>query len=257
MLNTFQDKVALITGGTSGLGRAISLEFAKSKANVVVSGRREKEGKETVQMVESLGAKAIFVKCDVTRSEEVKNLMDTTIQNFGKLDFAVNSAGYYGKASFLSKYEEEEFDKVININIKGVWLSMKYEIQSMLKTGGGAIVNISSVNGLISMPFGVSAYSASKHAILGLTKSAALELAQKNIRVNAVCPGGIETDMLTSVFQNSPDPSLAERAFLDIHPLKRFAKPIEIAKSVIWLCSDAASYITGVSLPVDGGLTAG
>jgi len=252
----FQDKVAVITGGTSGLGRAISLEFAKSGATVVVAGRREEEGEKTVRQVEEFGSKALFIRCDVTKTEDVKNLMDITNLKYGKIDFAVNNAGYYGNASFLSNYEEEEFDKVININLKGVWLSMKYELQSMLRSGSGSIVNISSVNGLISMPFGVSAYSASKHGIIGLTKSAALEVAKKNIRVNAVCPGGIETEMLSNIFKNSPDPQLAEKIFLEFHPFKRFAKPIEVAKSVVWLCSDSASYINGVSLPVDGGLTA-
>jgi NAD(P)-dependent dehydrogenase (short-subunit alcohol dehydrogenase family) len=255
MLNNFQDKVALITGGTSGLGRAISLEFAKSKANVVVSGRREKEGNETVQMVESLGSKAIFVKCDVTRSEEVKNLLDATIQNFGKLDFAVNNAGIIGKNKLIYQYEETEFDEVMNINVKGVWNAMKYETLEFLKSKKGSIVNISSVSGLIGFPYN-SLYSASKHAINGLTKSAALEFGHKGIRINAVCPGGIKTEMLENIFEGTGKPSESKENMIKLHSLRRLAEPEEIARAVVWLCGDDSSFIHGAVIPIDGGWTA-
>lgn len=253
---TFQGKVALVTGGTSGLGREISKQLAARGSTVVVAGRREAEGLETVRTVEEQGSAGIFIRCDVSKSQDVQNLIEECMRNYGRLDFAINNAGYYGKASFLSKYEEEEFDTVIRINLKGVFLCMKYELGVMLKQGSGSIVNVSSVNGLISMPYGISAYAASKHGILGLTKTAALEVAKKNIRVNAVCPGGIETDMLSDVFQSSPNPMEAEKTFQSLHPMGRFAKVEEVAKAILWLCSEESSYLNGVSLPVDGGLTA-
>ncbi len=253
---TFQGKVALVTGGTSGLGREISKQLAARGCTVVVSGRREAEGLETVRTVEEQGSTGIFIRCDVSKSQDVQNLIEECMRKYGRLDFAINNAGYYGKASFLSKYEEDEFDTVIRINLKGVFLCMKYELGVMLKQGSGSIVNVSSVNGLISMPYGISAYAASKHGILGLTKTAALEVAKKNIRVNAVCPGGIETDMLSDVFQSSPNPIEAEKTFQSLHPMGRFAKAEEVAKAILWICSEEASYLNGVSLPVDGGLTA-
>jgi NAD(P)-dependent dehydrogenase (short-subunit alcohol dehydrogenase family) len=253
---TFQGKVALVTGGTSGLGREISKQFAARGSTVVVAGRREAEGLETVRRVEEQGSTGIFVRCDVSNSQDVQNLIEECMRKYGRLDFAINNAGYYGKASFLSKYEEEEFDTVIRINLKGVFLCMKYELGVMLKQGSGSIVNVSSVNGLISMPFGISAYAASKHGILGLTKTGALEVAKKNIRINAVCPGGIETDMLSDVFQSSPNPIEAEKTFQSLHPMGRFARVEEVARVILWLSSEEASYLNGVSIPIDGGLTA-
>jgi NAD(P)-dependent dehydrogenase (short-subunit alcohol dehydrogenase family) len=252
----FDGRLALVTGGTSGLGRAICLEFARYGAKIAIVGRREKEGEETLSLVKDLGSSGIFIPCDVVRSEDVQKMVNKCMSEFGHIDFAVNNAGYYGKASFLTKFDEDEFDKVISINLKGVFLCLKYELGVMLKQGHGSIVNVSSVNGLISMPFGVSAYSASKHGIIGLTKSSALEFAKKNIRINAVCPGGIQTEMLSDVFTSSPNPGEAEKAFLGIHPMGRFAKSEEVAKTIVWMCSDEASYINGVALPIDGGLTA-
>jgi len=252
----FDGKLALVTGGTSGLGRAICLEFARYGAKVAIVGRREKEGEETLRLVKDLGSNGLFIPCNVVQSEDIQKMVNKCMTEFGRIDFAVNNAGYYGKAAFLSKFDEDEFDKIISINLKGVFLSLKYELAVMLKQGHGSIVNVSSVNGLISMPFGVSAYSASKHGIIGLTKSSALEFAKKNIRVNAVCPGGIDTEMLSDVFKSSPNPEEAENAFLSIHPMGRFAKSEEVAKSVVWLCSDESSYINGVALPIDGGMTA-
>jgi NAD(P)-dependent dehydrogenase (short-subunit alcohol dehydrogenase family) len=251
----FQDKVALITGGSSGLGRAICLEFAKSKAAIVISGRREKEGNETVRLVEELGVKAIFVKCDVTKSKDVKQLLEVTVEKFGKLDFAVNNAGIIGKNKLINQYSEEEFDEVMDTNVKGVWNAMKYETLEFLKNKQGCIVNISSVSGLIGFPYH-SIYSASKHAINGLTKSAALEFGHKGIRINAVCPGGIKTEMLENIFEGTGRPSESKENMIKLHSLRRLAEPEEIAKSVIWLCSDDSSFVHGAVLPIDGGWTA-
>ena len=256
MNRKFENKTVLVTGGTSGLGRAICLEFAKHGANVVLAGRREKEGNDTLRLIRELGVRGLFTKTDISKSEDVKNLIQSALDTFGNLDFAINNAGIYGKAAFLSKYEEEDWDSVINTNLKGTFLSMKYELSAMLPKKSGSIINIASVNGLVSMPYGVSAYAASKHGILGLTKTAALEMAGRGIRVNALCPGGIKTEMLEGVFRASPEPSEAEKGFLSLHPMRRFANPEEIAKACVWLSSEEASYITGASIPIDGGFTA-
>lgn len=256
MNQKFENKTVLVTGGTSGLGRAICLEFARHGANLVICGRREVEGKETLSLVENLGSKGIFCTTDIRNSENIKNTIQTCLETFGKLDIAINNAGTYGNPSFLSKLREEDWDSVIDTNLKGTFLSMKYELSAMLPQKSGCITNIASINGLISMPYGVSAYAASKHGILGLTKSAALEVAGRGIRVNALCPGGIKTDMLEGVFNASPVPGDAEKGFLSLHPMKRFAEPEEIAKVCVWISSEEASYINGASIPIDGGFTA-
>jgi NAD(P)-dependent dehydrogenase (short-subunit alcohol dehydrogenase family) len=251
----FEDKVALITGGTTGLGRAISIEFAKSKAQIVISGRREKEGEETVQIVKDYGSEAIFIKSDISNTEEVKDLFTKIYQNYGRLDFAVNNAGKIGKNKLINQYTEEEFNEVMNINVKGVWNAMKYETLEMMKNKKGSIVNISSVSGIIGFPFN-SIYSASKHAVNGLTKSAALEFGHKGIRINAICPGGIKTDMLENIFEGTGKPLESRENMIKLHSLRRLALPEEIAKSVVWLCSDEASFVHGAIIPVDGGWTA-
>ncbi len=193
-MNEFQGKVALVTGGTSGIGRAAAIAYAREGANVVVAGRRVTEGEETVRLVRAQGREAMFVPTDVAREAHVKNLIGRTLEQFGRLDFAFNNAGIEQVPTPFLEQTVETYDQVMDINVKGVWLSMKYEIPAMLKTGGGSIVNTSSGLGVIGMP-GIEIYVASKHAVIGLTKSAALEFGKQGIRVNAVLPAAIETDM--------------------------------------------------------------
>ena len=253
-MKQLEGKIGIVTGGTSGLGRAIALELNKQGAIVGLCGRREKEGNETVSLIEKAGGIAFFQKVDITNANEISNFIESVVNKYGKLDLAINNAGIIGKASIITKYEEEEFNKVYETNVKGVWLSMKYQIPQMQKLNKGSIVNISSVSGLIGFPYN-AAYSASKHAVIGLTKSASLEFSHKGIRINAICPGGIETEMLNSIFESTGKPDQARANMTNLHSMRRLAKQEEVAKSAVWLCSDEASFITGVALPVDGGWT--
>ena len=243
--------MALITGGTSGRGRVTAVAFAREGATVVVTGRREREGQETVDIIKKAGGEAIFVKTDVAKEPDVKAMVEKTVATYGHLDYAFNNAGIEQLPTPLVEQEEETFDQIIDINVKGVWLSMKYEIPQMLKNGGGAIVNTASVAGLIGFP-GIPIYIASKHAVLGLTKSVALEYAKSGIRINAVSPAAIETDMVDRFVGEEGD---ARQQLAAMHPVGRMGKPEEIADAVIYLCSDKASFITGQSLAVDGGFT--
>src|SRR5215471_2642546 len=247
------NKVALITGGTTGIGRDTAILFAKQGAKVVISGRRETEGKETIALVKAAGGEGTFVQSDVSKSADVESLVKKTVDTFGRLDVAFNNAGVEGKLVPLAEQTEENWDYVHGINLKGLWLCLKYEIQQMLKQGGGgAIVNMSSVAGLIGgAGFGV--YVASKHGVLGLTKSAAMECAAHGVRVNAVCPAVIETPMAERAFG---EPAVNKR-MLSLHPLGRFGKPMEVAEAVLWLCSDKSSFTTGQYLGIDGGLLIG
>lgn len=254
-MKQFEGKVVIVTGGSSGVGKATCIEFAKRGATVVVSSRREKEGLETLGLIQKEGGNGIFISCDISNSEQVKNLVANTVKKLGRLDYAVNNAGYFGVNSLLTDYPEDVYEKVINTNLKGTFLCLKYEIQELVKNGG-SIVNIASVNGLVSMPYGVGPYAASKHAIVGLTKTAALEFAAKKVRVNAICPAIIETEMMSEIFNASSNPEKAKRNMDMSHPMQRMCQPEEVAKSAVWLCSDEASFITGVALPVDGGWTA-
>lgn len=246
----FQDKVVLVTGGNSGIGRATALAFGREGAKVVIAARRENIGADVVNEIKSQGGEALFVKTDLMVAEQINVLFKTIDEKYGRLDCAYNNAGVWPKMKRTINYSIEEFDTVMNINVKAVWRCMRQEISMMVNAGGGAIVNCSAVSGLQTQE-GTSIYVASKHAVLGLTKSAALEFGRKNIRINAVCPGVIETPMLEKQLADG-GPQLKE-TMLNITPLGRFGKPEEIASMVLFLCSDASSYITAKGLVVAGG----
>lgn len=248
-----QNKIALVTGGTTGIGRETAVLFAKHGAKVVISGRREVEGNETIALVRAAGGDGLFVKSDVSKSADVRSLVQKTVEKFGRIDLLFNNAGVEGQWKPITEQTEEDWNSVIDINLKGTWLCLKFVIQHMLKQGtGGAIVNMSSVAGLMGAA-GAAIYVASKHGVIGLTRTAALEYATKGIRVNAVCPAVIETAMADRAFG---DPEVSKRVLAQ-HPIGRFGKPIEIAEAVLWLCSDKSSFITGHYITLDGGMLAG
>ena len=242
-------KVAIITGGSSGIGRATAVALAKEGVRVVIAARRAKESEETLQLIKEAGGDGIFIKTDVASEDEVKQLVELTVAKYGRLDYAFNNAGIEGELASLVDQTSTVFDSVMNINVKGVWLSMKYQIPQMLKNGGGSIVNMSSAAGVLGFPQ-LSIYVASKHAVLGLTKSAALEYAKSGIRINAVSPGAIETDMLQRTVDGNPQ---LRAQFNAMTPIGHIGKPEEIADAVVWLLSDKASFVTGHTLLVDGG----
>lgn len=250
-MDLFKDKVALITGGTSGIGRATAIAFAQEGATVVVAGRREAAGQETVAQVQAAGGTGLFVRTDVSQEAEVEGLVAHTLQAFGRLDVAFNNAGIEQLPGALETQTEAAYDTLMAINVKGVWLALKHEIPALLARGGGAIVNNASIAGVIGFP-GVPIYVASKHAVVGLTKALALEYGQLGIRINSVCPAAIDTDMLRR-FTVGND-GLREQIKAQ-HPLGRIGQPEEVAAAVIWLCSAQASFITGHALLVDGGFT--
>ena len=253
MAMELRSKVAVVTGGTSGIGRETAILFAKAGAKVVVAGRRELEGEETIDLVRSGGGDGLFVKTDVALAADVEALVNKTVEKFGRLDIAFNNAGIEGSLIPIAEQSEEDWDRTIDINLKGTWLCLKYEIQQMLKQGsGGAIVNMASVAGLIGSA-GFATYCASKHGVIGLTKSAALETARQGIRINAVCPAVIETPMGERIFGG---PEIRPYA-IGLHPIGRFGTPMEVAEGVLWMCSDRASFMTGQSLVLDGGFMAG
>jgi NAD(P)-dependent dehydrogenase (short-subunit alcohol dehydrogenase family) len=253
MTTELRGKVVIVTGGTSGIGRDTAVLFAKAGTNVVVAGRREAEGKETIGLIRAAGGDGLFVKTDVSRAADVRGLVQKTVEKFGRLDVAFNNAGIEGSWSPIAEQSEEDWDSTIDINLKGVWLCLKYEIQQMLKQGGGgAIVNMASVAGFIGSA-GAATYCASKHGVMALTKSAALETARSGIRVNVVCPAVIETPMGERLW-GAPE---AKKFALGLHPIGRFGRPEEIAEAVLWMCSDGASFMTGQSLVLDGGFLAG
>jgi NAD(P)-dependent dehydrogenase (short-subunit alcohol dehydrogenase family) len=251
-MGIYSGKVALVTGGTSGIGRSTAVAFAKEGAKVVVAGRREKEGAQTVELIQQAGSEGIFVKTDVSKEADVIHLLETTLQTYGRLDAAFNNAGVEGKPFVQTHLETvENYQHVFDINVLGVLLSMKHEILAMQKTGGGAIVNNASVFGVVGMS-GAGVYTASKHAVVGLSKSAALEQAKQNIRVNIVSPGVTVTEMFDRFSASGSDPAV----LASIIPNGRTAKPEEMAAVVLFLCSPAASYITGTNITVDGGWSA-
>lgn len=249
MAPDFRGKVALVTGAGSGIGRASALAFARAGAKVVVADVMDEAGEQTVALARAENTDAMYVRTDVSQRADVEALVANTVQTYGRLDFAHNNAGIEGPQSQLGDYPEDAWDRVIAINLKGVWLCLKYELQYMQRHGGGAIVNTASAAGL-SGSRGVSAYVASKHGIVGITKGAALEYARDKIRVNAVCPGTIHTSMIDR-FTGS-DRRLIDQ-FAESQPVGRLGSAEEVASAVLWLCSDESSFITGVALPVDGG----
>jgi NAD(P)-dependent dehydrogenase (short-subunit alcohol dehydrogenase family) len=243
-------KVVIVTGGNSGIGRATAIALAKEGAKVTVAARRASDGEETARLIKEAGSDAIFVKTDVAIENDVRSLVEKTVDIYGKLDYAFNNAGVEEIMTPFLDQTSEKFDQIMNTNVRGVWLSMKYEIPEMIKNGGGAIVNNSSAAGIIGFPqFAV--YIASKHAVLGLTKSAALEYAKSGIRINAIAPGGVETEMANKV--NESNPQWLE-TLTSMHPIGRIADPEEIANTVVWLLSDKESFVLGHTLLVDGGV---
>lgn len=254
-MTTLIGKVALVTGGTSGIGRATALAFAQAGAKVVVAGRRIAEGEAVTQTINSTGGNALFVQVDVSDEAQVQNLIEKTLAHHGRLDIAFNNAGVEGEFGIpTAEQTVDHYQQVFDINVKGVLLSMKHEIPALLASGGGAIVNMASAVSTVAVP-GAGIYVASKHAVLGLTRAAALEYAQQGIRVNAISPGGVETEMLQRA-TGLPEAESAGRTFFrNLHPVGRFATPEEIAATVVFLVSPGASFVTGANLLADGGWT--
>lgn len=252
MAKMFDHKVALITGGSSGIGCATALAFAKEGANVVIAARREKESQEVLAEIKSLGVDGIFIHTDVSKITDIQNMVKQTVAKFGRLDFAFNNAGVEELPAPLSEKTETLYNQVMDINVKGVLFSMKEEIPAMLKNGGGVIVNTSSVAGLIGMN-GIPIYIASKHAVLGLTKAVALEFAKQNIRINAISPAGVKTQMYDRFTLGDKN---REEGLANAHPIGRVGTPEEIASAVIWLCTPGAGFVTGQTITLDGGYTA-
>ena len=249
MEGTLSGKVALVTGGSSGIGRASAMAFAREGARVVVADVVKDEGQETVRLIEKEGGQAIFVKTDITQADQVESLIQKAVSTFGRLDCAHNNAGILGPMVPVADYKEEKWEKVFRVNLTGTWLCLKCEIHQMLTQKSGSIVNTASVLGLVGSA-GAPAYAASKHAVIGLTKSAALGYAESGIRINAICPGFTETAMIDPLIGGDAQTKADMHAR---HPIGRMAKPEEIAEAAIWLCSDAASFVTGHAMAVDGG----
>lgn len=247
----FAGKVAFVTGAANGIGRATALAFAREGAAVVVADVSEQGNQETARMIEDLGGRVLAVKCDVTRTEDVKAALDKTIETFGRLDFAFNNAGVEQEMAATAELDEAEWDRIVNTDLRGVFLCLKHEIPLMLGQGGGAIVNTSSGAGVKGFK-GQAAYVAAKHGVVGLTRAAALDYASQNIRINAVCPGIIDTPMMDRFSGGTPE---GREQVISQEPIGRMGQPEEIANAVVWLCSDASSFAVGHALVVDGGQT--
>ena len=250
-MTQFNGKVAIVTGGGSGIGRTTSIEFATEGATVVIASRNEKDGLQTVKQIQDIGGTALFVKTDITKEADVKNLVEKTINIYGRLDFAFNNAGVSQDPSPIDTQTADEFDQILNTNVKGVWLCLKHQLPEIVKTKG-VIVNTASMAGVVGFS-GAAAYTASKHAVIGLTKSFALEFASTGVRINSIAPGFIDTGMFDKIGGNDD----LKEEFAKQIPLKRWGKTQEIANSVIYLCSSKSSFVTGHILVIDGGYTLG
>ena len=251
-MSEFKNKVAFVTAANSGIGKATAIAFAKEGAKVIVAARREKEGKEVVDQILAAGGEATFISVDVSKAKDVKNAIDKTVDLYGGLDYCFNNAGVNIDSDIpLHEYDDESWKSIVDINLSGVFYCLKYEIQQMLKNGGGAIVNMSSVAGVISKPFVSAGYNASKHGVIGLTKNAALFYARNGIRVNAVCPAIIETPLVEAL------PEATKAALTSIHPVGYYGSVNEVADAVLFLCSKKSHFTTGHSMVIDGGLTIG
>ncbi|MET3934608.1 SDR family oxidoreductase [Arthrobacter sp. OAP107] len=249
----FSGKVAMVTGGGSGMGRSTALAFAAAGARTVVVDLSEESARATVDLIKEQGGEAIAVRCDVTRSEDVKAALEDTVATYGRLDAAFNNAGLEHGLIATAEISDAEFDRIVSVSLKGVFLSMKHQIPLMLANGGGAIVNNSSAAGLVGFK-GQAAYTAAKHGMVGLTKAAALDYAPENVRINAICPGIVDTPMMDRVTGGTSD---GRAAVITMEPIGRMGRPEEIAATVLWLCSDAASFVVGHALSVDGGMSTG
>jgi NAD(P)-dependent dehydrogenase (short-subunit alcohol dehydrogenase family) len=247
-----QGKVVLVTGGGSGIGHATALKLAQQGARVMIADYVQQGGERTLKMIKDAGGTASFVQADVSIAAQVEAMVTKTVETYGRLDGAFNNAGVEGRFASTADCAEENFDRIIAINLKGVWLCMKFEISQMLKQGGGSIVNTASIAGLVGIER-LPAYIASKHGVVGLTRTAALEYAAKNIRVNCVCPGAIRTPMTERVLDKE---GISEEDWIAPEPIGRMGKPEEIAEAVVWLLSDAASFVTGHPMAIDGGWVA-
>ena len=252
VMKEFDGKVALVTGGGSGIGRATALAFAREGAKVIIADRNVQRGEKIASMIRDAGGTASFRRTDVSVAAEIESLVDYTMKTYGRLDLAFNNAGIEGDVKPLIDQTEANFDAVMDINVKGVWLSMKYQIPRMLEQGGGAIVNSSSVAGVVGFP-AIGIYAASKHAVIGLTKTAALEYSAQGIRINAVNPAAIDTEMIDRLADGL---NMKKDDLTTFHPIGRLGRVEEVAEAVLWLCSEKASFVTGHSLTVDGGFTA-
>lgn len=250
-----EDKVALVTGGGSGIGRSSALAMSAEGAKVVVADISAEGAEQTVGIIEEAGGEAISVMCDVTDPSQVEAMVGQAVETYGRLDCALNNAGTEGVLAPVTDYPQEVWDRVISLNLTAVWLCMKHELAQMQRQGGGAVVNTASILGLVGFPT-TPAYTASKHGVIGLTKVAALENAEQGIRVNAVCPGWIETPMVMERGVRAGANPEVYQQLEDAHPVKRLGKPEEIAEAMVWLCSDAASFVTGQAMVVDGGYLA-
>lgn len=251
-MSEFKNKVAFVTGGNAGIGKATAIAFAKEGAKVVIAARRKKEGLEVIEEIKQFGGEAIFIELDVSNSNKVKSAIEETVKNFGRLDYCFNNAGVNIDSEVpLHEYNDDSWAKTLDINLSGVFYCMKYELQQLLKNGGGVIVNMSSLAGIISKTFINPAYNATKHAVIGLTKNAALRYADKGIRVNAICPAVIVTPLIEALPDSTKD------ALSTMHPIGRYGTVEEVADTVLWLCSEKTGFITGQSIVMDGGLTIG
>lgn len=253
-MSQLSDRVALVTGATSGIGRAVATTLASRGAKVMLAGRREDRGRQLAESLKSRGCEATFMPADVSDARSIAVLVARTVALYGKLDCAVNNAGISGPNASIADYEEGAWDEVIAVNLKGVWLCMKHEIPAMLDSGCGAIVNVASDFGIVGSSLGIAPYVASKHGVIGLTRAAALEYAGSGLRVNALCPSFTETEMLAPALAREPE---NVRRFIGAHiPLQRMAAPEEMAAAAAWLCSSESSFVTGHALMVDGGAVA-